>query len=125
MVKEHEEHYMNKAKEWKNRCLKYERTLVKNQIPVPGKENLPSQPTSDAPQPPTIKTPRLEEKLVKESATPSAALDQRRPPLTNLQKLSRHNAAIEDLQLVLDRNLPSRPTEKDFKLPPSAAKKDD
>jgi len=134
-VKEHEEHYMNKAKEWKNRCLKYERTLVKNQIPVPGKENLPSQPTSDAPQPPTIETPRLEEKLVKESATPSAALDQRRPPLTNLQKLSRHNAAIEgantsvtpteDLQLVLDRNLPSRPTEKDFKLPPSAAKKDD
>merc|ERR1711994_315196 len=106
-----------------------------NQIPVPGKENLPSQPTSDAPPPPTKETPRFEEKLDKESATPSAALDQRRPPLTNLQKLSRHNAAIEgantsvtpteDLQLVLDRNLPSRPTEKDFKFPPSAAKKDD
>merc|ERR1712013_673660 len=79
-VKEHEEHYMNKAKEWKNRCWKYERTLVKNQIPVPGKENLPSQPTSDAPPPPTKETPRHEEKSDKESVTPSAALDQRRPP---------------------------------------------
>merc|ERR1712110_449217 len=39
-VKQHEEHYMEKAKEWKNRCLKYERTLVSNKIPVPGKENV-------------------------------------------------------------------------------------
>jgi len=99
------------------------------------KEELGRKNIAYAPPPLTKETPRHEEKLDKESATPSAALDQRRPPLTNLQKLSRHNAAMEgantsvtpteDLQLVLDRNLPSRPTEKDFKLPPSAAKKDD
>merc|ERR1712181_26632 len=128
-VKEHEEHYMNKAKEWKNRCLKYERTLVTNKIPVPGKENI-----SASAQP--AKEPQLNvENSSKESSTPVAGSDQHRPPLTNLQKLSRHNAAVEgantsvtpteDFQLVLDRNLAPRQTEKDFKLPPSGAKKDD
>ena len=34
-LKEHEEFYINKAREWKNRALKYERTLEKNGIPVP------------------------------------------------------------------------------------------
>jgi len=130
-VKEHEEHYMNKAKEWKNRCLKYERTLVSNKIPVPGKEN---QPSASAAQPVKEPQPNFENSS-KESSTPVDSLDQRRPPLTNLQKLSRHNAAVEgantsvtpteDFQLVLDRNLAPRQTEKDFKLPPSGAKKDD
>jgi len=127
-VKEHEEHYMNKAKEWKNRCLKYERTLVSNKIPVPGKENVAA-----SAQP--VKEVQIVENSTEESSTPVAGLDQHRPPLTNLQKLSRHNAAVEgantsvtpteDFQLVLDRNLAPRQTEKDFKLPPSGAKKDD
>ena len=84
-------------------CYCFQFSSIFAQIPVPGKENLPSQPTSDAPQPPTIETPRLEEKLVKESATPSAALDQRRPPLTNLQKLSRsYNIDFESFAGYLD-----------------------
>merc|ERR1719481_2457491 len=37
-LKEHEEFYLNKGREWKNRALKYEKTLEKNNIPVPGKE---------------------------------------------------------------------------------------
>jgi len=129
-VKEHEEFYQHKAKEWKNRCLKYERTLVSNKIPVPGKENVADHPSAAAPH---VKEAPVVEKSSKQSSTPVAASDQRRPPLTNLQKLSRHNAAVEggdtsvtpteDMQLVLDRNLAPRPTEKDFKLPPS--KKDD
>merc|ERR1719154_440487 len=35
--KEHEEFYINKAREWKNRALKYERTLEKNGISVPNR----------------------------------------------------------------------------------------
>merc|ERR1712025_1265014 len=133
-VKEHEEFYQNKAKEWKNRCLKYEKTLVSNKIPVPGKENnVPDQQSAAAAQ--VKEAPIVAEKTSsKQSLTPVAAVsDQRRPPLTNLQKLSRHNAAAEgadtsvtpteDMQLVLDRNLAPRPTAKDFKLPPS--KKED
>merc|ERR1712181_78404 len=105
---------VNKAKELKNRCLKYERTLVSNKIPVPGKENVAA-----SAQP--AKEPQLNvENSSKESSTPVAGSDQHRPPLTNLQKLSRHNAAVEgantsvtpteDFQLVLDRNLAPRQT---------------
>ena len=36
-LKEHEEFYINKAREWKNRALKYERTLEKNGISVPNR----------------------------------------------------------------------------------------
>jgi len=133
-VKEHEEHYMYKAKEWKNRCLKYERTLVSNKIPVPGKENIADQPSASSA--PALKELPIAESSSKESSlTPAVGSDQWRPPLTNLQKLSRHNAAVEgadtsvtpteDFQLVLDRNLAPRQTEKDFKLPSSGAKKDD
>merc|ERR1719184_214283 len=93
-VKEHEEHYMYKAKEWKNRCLKYERTLVSNKIPVPGKENVADQPSATSA--PALKELPIVEKSSKESSlTPVAGSDQWRPPLTNLQKLSRHNAAVE------------------------------
>merc|ERR1712192_225384 len=121
---------VNKAKELKNRCLKYERTLVSNKIPVPGKENVAA-----SAQPVKEVQPIVENSSTKESSTPVAGSDHRRPPLTNLQKLSRHNAAVEgantsvtptdDFQLVLDRNLAPRQTEKDFKLPPSGPKKDD
>jgi len=34
-LREHEEFYINKAREWKNRALKYERSLQENGIPVP------------------------------------------------------------------------------------------
>ena len=34
-LKEHEEFYINKAREWKSRALKYERTLQENGVPVP------------------------------------------------------------------------------------------
>merc|ERR1719481_1150755 len=37
-LKEHEEFYLNKGREWKNRALKCEKVLEKHNIPVPGKE---------------------------------------------------------------------------------------
>ena len=37
-LKEHEEFYINKAREWKNRALKYERTLQEKGIPVPTRD---------------------------------------------------------------------------------------
>merc|ERR1712106_543805 len=37
-LKEHEEFYINKGREWKSRALKYEKVLEKNEIVVPGKE---------------------------------------------------------------------------------------
>ena len=37
-LKEHEEFYINKAREWKNRALKYERTLQDKGIPVPTRD---------------------------------------------------------------------------------------
>ena len=37
--KTHEEFYIDKAREWKNRALKYERKLEQHGLPVPGKEN--------------------------------------------------------------------------------------
>ena len=43
--KTHEEFYIDKAREWKNRALKYERKLEQHGLPVPGKENRePQQP---------------------------------------------------------------------------------
>ena len=38
MLKEHEEFYIDKAREWNGRVSKYEKTLEKNVIKVPGKE---------------------------------------------------------------------------------------
>jgi len=38
-LKEHEEFYINKAREWKSRALKYERTMEQHGVVVPGKEN--------------------------------------------------------------------------------------
>jgi len=38
-LKEHEEFYINKAREWKSRALKYERTMEQHGVIVPGKEN--------------------------------------------------------------------------------------
>ena len=93
--KEHEEFYINKAREWKNRALKYERVLEKNSLPVPGKENQAAGLPQAAP-------------------APSPAPLQPRPNLSNLERLRQHNAAAadketnvtatEDLQLVLDRS---------------------
>ena len=38
-LKEHEEFYINKAREWKSRALKYEKTMEHHGVAVPGKEN--------------------------------------------------------------------------------------
>ena len=38
-LKEHEEFYINKAREWKNRALKHERLLKEKGITVPSRDN--------------------------------------------------------------------------------------
>ena len=62
--------------------------IVVAQIPVPGKENVADQPSASAAQP-GKEMQTIVENSSKESSTPVDSLDQRRPPLTNLQKLSR------------------------------------
>ena len=47
-LKEHEEFYINKAREWKNRALKYERTLDKNGITVPSRADRNQAPVRDS-----------------------------------------------------------------------------
>merc|ERR1719418_443356 len=42
-LKEHEEFYINKAREWKNRALKYERSLQEHGIPVPSRGAKPAE----------------------------------------------------------------------------------
>ena len=62
--------------------------IVDAQIPVPGKENIADHPSATSA--PALKELPIAESSSKESSlTPAVGSDQWRPPLTNLQKLSR------------------------------------
>jgi hypothetical protein len=97
--KEHEEFYIEKAREWKSRALKYERVLERNKIPVPGKENKPEAAALQDP--------------AKEVATAPLHEQKTNEGRSNLQRLTSFNAAAdkgdstvvptEDMQLVLNR----------------------
>merc|ERR1712096_168845 len=107
-LKEHEEFYINKAREWKSRALKYEKVMELNGVPVPTKEN---------------------RKVTSESGTANTSAN----PLKDLQNLRSETAGAfpvtptEDIKLVLSRRSEARRTEEDFKLPeaPSKNKPDD
>merc|ERR1712096_498686 len=137
-LKEHEEFYINKAREWKSRALKYEKVMELNGVPVPTKEN--RKVTSESG---TANTTANEN--VANAPTPvdpasakvyqAAGLSPRTSanPLKDLQNLRSETAGAfpvtptEDIKLVLSRRSEARRTEEDFKLPeaPSKNKPDD
>ena len=99
--KEHEEFYIDKAREWKNRALKYERTLEKHNIDVPSRENKA-----------TVATKTVDPSKCESSETPVAPLQEQKD-VSNLEKLKNYNSAAdqteasvtptENWQLVLNR----------------------
>merc|ERR1712025_213387 len=135
-LKEHEEFYINKAREWKSRALKYERTMEQHGVVVPGKENRretvvgaansePDQSSqSNASQ--SVPVPDAETAKVYQDAGLSPRT--RANPLQDLQNLRAESGPApptptEDIKLVLSRRSEPRRTEADFRLPEDQAKR--
>jgi len=113
-LKEHEEFYINKAREWKSRALKYERTMEQHGV-VPGK----SVPIKSVP------IPDAETAKVYQAAGLSPRT--KANPLQDLQNLRAESGPApptptEDIKLVLSRRSEPRRTEADFRLPEDQAK---
>ena len=132
-LKEHEEFYINKAREWKSRALKYEKTMEHHGVAVPGKENRREIVTSanagnTGTENPDPVIPACDPETVK--AYEAAGLSPRTiaNPLQDLQNL-RTEAGVgpptptEDIKLVLSRRSEPRRTEADFRLPEDQARK--
>merc|ERR1712130_159075 len=132
-LKEHEEFYINKAREWKSRALKYEKTMEHHGVAVPGKENRREIVTSanagnTGTEDPDPVIPACDPETVK--AYEAAGLSPRTiaNPLQDLQNL-RTEAGVgpptptEDIKLVLSRRSEPRRTEADFRLPEDQARK--
>ena len=109
-LREHEEFYINKAREWKNRALKYERSLKEKGFDVPsrdkggeGKEN-------------TARNVKEGHSLV----TQPAAAD-----TTETKGVQQQLPSSPTIQLNLNQPREARRTEEDFRLPESTRKKDE
>eukprot|EP00092_Neocalanus_flemingeri_P036179 GFUD01039391.1.p1 GENE.GFUD01039391.1~~GFUD01039391.1.p1 ORF type:complete len:209 (-),score=56.94 GFUD01039391.1:47-673(-) len=142
-LKEHEEFYINKAREWKSRALKYEKTLEQNGVPVPNKENRRETNHGAAANTTDSATTKPNEKVANalpevDPATAkvyqAAGLSPRTStnPLKDLQNLRAETGQgpptpTEDIKLVLSRRSVAGRTEEDFRLPeaPSKSKPDD
>ena len=130
-LKEHEEFYINKAREWKGRALKYERTLEQHGVTVPGKENRQeSDPGSSsepapAPAPPLpVVDPATAKVYQAAGLSPRASIN----PLQDLQNLRQETGPApptptEDIKLVLSRRSQPRRTEEDLRLPEDKTRK--
>ena len=108
-LREHEEFYINKAREWKNRALKFERSLKENGFDVPirdkggeGKEN-------------ATKTVKEASSLVTQAATAD----------TTETKVAQQQPASPTFHLNLNQQRETRRTEEDFRLPQSSGRKAD
>ena len=125
-LKEHEEFYINKAREWKSRALKYEKTLEKNGIQIPGKvtsENGTSVCVQGAAQ--SHEQASNAENKDNNGMSPRTSTN----PLQDLQNIREGKATpptpTEDMKLVLTRrNDKPRRTEADFRLSDSQRKPD-
>jgi hypothetical protein len=143
-LKEHEEFYINKAREWKSRALKYEKTLEQNGVPVPSKENRRDTNHGGAANTTANTTANKSNEKVASALPPvdpastkvyqAAGLSPRTSanPLKDLQNLRSETGQgpptpTEDIKLVLSRRSEVRRTEDDFRLPdaPSKTKPDD
>jgi len=126
-LKEHEEFYINKAREWKGRALKYERTLEQHSVTVPGKENRreadPGNSSAPAPALPVV-DPATAKVYQAAGLSPRASIN----PLQDLQNLRQEPGPApptptEDIKLVLSRRSQPRRTEEDFRLPEDKTRK--
>ena len=126
-LKEHEEFYINKAREWKSRALKYERTMEQHGVTVPGKENRREADPGSAPAPaPPVVDPATAKVYQAAGLSPRASTN----PLQDLQNLRQEAGPApptptEDIKLVLSRRSQPRRTEEDFRLPEDKARKRD
>merc|ERR1712083_1120652 len=112
-VKEREEFYINKAREWKNKYLKLERTAEVNGFPLLNKASQPKiQDQAEATNPPNTEN---EVNRLREVQNIPDQVDTRNNPPT----------PTELMKLDLSRRPEPRRTEADFKLPAKGKSKDD
>ena len=112
-VKEREEFYINKAREWKNKYLKLERTAKVNGIPLLSKVSQPEiQDQAEATNPPNTEN---EVSRLREVQNIPDQVDTRNNPPT----------PTEHMKLDLSGRPEPRRTEADFKLPAKGKSKDD
>ena len=124
-LREHEEFYINKAREWKNRALRYERTMEQSGLPFKRKEGGVKK--SEAPQ--ETANEMIVEDAENSKKYQAAGFSPRKSvnPLQDLHNLQAERNACpvtptEDLKLVLSTRSEVQRTEEDFKLPESNRK---
>ena len=124
-LREHEEFYINKAREWKNRALRYERTMEQSGLPFKRKEGGVKK--SEAPQ--ETANEMIVEDAENSKKYQAAGFSPRKSvnPLQDLHNLQAERNACpvtptEDLKLVLSTRSQVQRTEEDFKLPKSSLK---
>ena len=110
-LKEHEEFYINKAREWKNRALKYERTLEKNGIPVPSRADRNAQ-ANVVNKENTAQAGNIEP----EAASKDVSRD-------TTKEMNAPGTPTDSINIVLTQKQEPRRTEADFRLPEASRKK--
>ena len=110
-LKEHEEFYINKAREWKNRALKYERTLEKNGIPVPSRTDRNQV---------NVARDTNKENTSQVGNVPEASKDVSRD---TTKEMNAPGSPTENINIVLTQKQEPRRTEADFRLPEGSRKK--
>ena len=121
-LRDHEEFYINKAREWKNRALKYERTLQERGIPVPSRGD-------------KAKTVVVTENNKENTAVDTSSNHHANSMSTSRQQIDTSSSVKETsvsaasgsptIKLNLFNRQEPRMTEEDFKLPEGSRKKPD
>ena len=99
-LREHEQFYIAKAREWKNRALKYEKSLKEKGFAVPSRDK-----TGEAKE-------NTAEKTVKEAVTAEST-----------ETKVAQQPASPTIHLNLNQHWETRRTEEDFRLPQSSSRK--
>merc|ERR1712029_258319 len=109
-LKEHEEFYINKAREWKSRALKYERTLQENGVPVP--------------QPRDKRQHQEKSEVNKENTNSDSQLQSNKSNPVNKKDTSvSQQDQTEEFDLVLKPRQEPKRTAEDFRLPEGSRKR--
>jgi len=108
-LKEHEEFYINKAREWKNRALKYERTLEKHGVPVPSRADRNNAAN-------TNKENNAAGNVEEVAASKDVSRD-------TTKEMNAPGTPTDTINIVLTQKQEPRRTEADFRLPEASRKK--
>ena len=118
-LKDHEEFYINKAREWKNRALKYERVLQERGIPVPTRGDKVKTVVVESDKENTVDTSNHQ-------ASNSMSTSRQTMDTSSAKETSVAAApASPTIKLNLFNRQEPRMTEEDFKLPEGSRKKPD